>query len=345
VLRWGVLLTYGELNGAEKYAIINYRFIKSIIENICNTINGNVLWSCGTAFLIEGEIDAETKKELIREIYDTFDGDVCLSIGTGNSWTEILNSLKESKTKKFFEILDEVEFVKDNYEFDEERFVLKEKTAILKLSIDNLNQKLSKMNKDQIVEVIRKINTIFGNNIIVGLDTVYIIGNWKNVLNSAFNIRNALKRLGLTTSAGFGIFNSSIPIENIIKTLNNHLNTAKLEGGDRVYLFNRKKPNDGFCITYNWDELEKMRKKYFPKFKKVSKSLLWKILEFHNLYVRNPKSLIWHYNLAYHLARNNADKLFSDLLIINSNNFKNNKPQEIYHIDGLIKLYLLEERG
>jgi len=344
------LLIYGELGGVEKYVLTNYKFVKSIVEDICNTINGNVLWSCGTAFLIEGGIDAVTKKELSMEVYNTFDGDVYLSIGSGNNWAEILNSLEESKTKKFSEILDEIEFIKDNYEFDEEKFTLKQKTAILKLSIDNLNQKLLKMNKDQIVGVIRKISTIFGDNITVGLDTAYIIGNWKDVLNSAFNIRNNLKNLGFTASAGFGIFNSSIPIDNIIKTLDNYLNVAKLEGGDRIYLFNRKKPNDNFYITYNWDELEKLSKKYFPKFKKVSKSLLWKILEFHNLYTKNPKSLAWHYNLAYHLTRSNTnklkvDELFSDLLIINSNNFKNNKPQEIYYIDGILKLYLLEERG
>ncbi len=140
------------------------------------------------------------------------------------------------------------------------------------------------------------------------------------------------------------------------------LKTAKDEGKDRIYVIERLKPKkEGFKethkLSYEWDKFRELWKKYMEdketrlydkltgKSKdRISKGVIWKILTAHTMYVNNPKGIRWNYYLVYHIARHRVDKMFEDLMYIDVSNAVKKEPQEIYYIDGVLKIVLFSLR-
>nr|WP_240912567.1 type III-A CRISPR-associated protein Cas10/Csm1 [Thermococcus sp. LS2] len=203
-------------------------------------------------------------------------------------------------------------------------------------------------------------------NIVVvyaGGDDLFIVGSWDEVFNLAFKVRELFKLYtggnpSVTLSAGLGFFDENYPLARMAETTKDRLETAKDEGKNRISLLERRRVDRGkfpehakrHKISYGWDEYKGLWAKYVPRVYdgrklKVSKSLLWKILQAQELYVMNPMSISWNYILAYYLSRNNAEELFKELLVLDVSKVKNYEPQEIYFVDGILKVLLFAVRG
>ncbi|ACX73078.1 CRISPR-associated protein, Csm1 family [Methanocaldococcus vulcanius M7] len=207
-------------------------------------------------------------------------------------------------------------------------------------------------------------------NIVVvyaGGDDLFIVGAWDEVFNLAFKINEMFRKYvgensNITISAGLGYFDEKFPISRMANTTYDRLDTAKDEGKNRIYVIERLKPKkDGFKkshkLSYEWNEFKKLWDKYVEDEKiklykrlteksenKLSKGVIWKILTAHNMYVNNPNGIKWNYYLTYHLARHEVDEMFKDLIAIDVPKAVNKEPQEIYYIDGILKIVLFSLR-
>lgn len=187
-----------------------------------------------------------------------------------------------------------------------------------------------------------------------GGDDFFIAGAWDQVFELAFRIRNAFNSYTggkKTLSMGLGYFHPKTPIYRMAEVVNERLETAKDEGKNRVFVVDRR----GFegHITYTWSHYmelwERYGKRIYAGDGKLSdkfssrKGLLMKILQFREMYVREPKGVRWAYLMAYLFGRHNIDE-FSQLMVIDVNAFRANHPQEIYWVDGILKIILMAVR-
>ena len=204
-----------------------------------------------------------------------------------------------------------------------------------------------------------------------GGDDLFIVGSWNEIFNLAFRIRELFRKYvgdnpNITISAGLGFFDENYPLARMAEITRGRLETAKNEGRNRISLLERMEVNkesfrefaETHKISYEWDHYKKLWGQYASniyderrnelkkiKDKKLSKSLLWKILQAQELYVRNPESINWSYILAYHLSRNGVEDMFKDLIAIDTSKAKTHRPQEVYFVDGILKIILFALRG
>ncbi len=192
-----------------------------------------------------------------------------------------------------------------------------------------------------------------------GGDDFFIVGAWDQVFELAFRIREAFRAYtgnGKTLSAGLGYFHPKTPIYRMADVVSERLERAKSEGSDkdRVFVIERTAP-EGFPIAYRWGQYEELWKTYKPrvyagngklqKELESKKGLLWRILEFRELYVRDPKSVKWAYLTAYLLGRHKLSDLFPKLVGIDAGAILKGEPQPIYWVDGVLKVVLMAIRG
>ncbi|AEF96875.1 type III-A CRISPR-associated protein Cas10/Csm1 [Methanotorris igneus] len=227
------------------------------------------------------------------------------------------------------------------------------------------------------VEEELKPNNEKANIVVVyaGGDDLFIVGSWNEVFTLTFKIRELFKKYvgenpNITLSAGIGFFDEKYPLARMAEVTKERLEKAKDEGKNRVMLLERFEIDfpefaETHKVSYGWDHYKDLWKKYAEsiykinkekkeielielketngKGKKLSKSLIWKIIQAQELYARNPKSIRWAYILAYYLGRHGAEKIFKDLLTIDISKARN-KPQEIYFVDGVLKVLLFAIR-
>ncbi|ALV63521.1 CRISPR-associated protein, Csm1 family [Thermococcus sp. 2319x1] len=191
-----------------------------------------------------------------------------------------------------------------------------------------------------------------------GGDDFFIVGSWNQVFELAFRIREAFKAYtggGRTVSMALGYFDEKTPIYRMADVVSERLNVAKDEGRNRVYIIERTRPEmDNHPASYTWDEYKELWKNYARKVyagdgKLVKdlegkKALLWRILQFRELYVRDPSSVRWAYLTAYLLGRHKLGGLFPKLVGIDVRAIKEGRPQEIYFVDGVFKVVLMAVR-
>ncbi len=208
-------------------------------------------------------------------------------------------------------------------------------------------------------------------NIVVvytGGDDLFIVGAWNEIFNLAFITREVFRLYtgdnpNITISAGVGLFAHDYPVERMAGVTEARLETAKDEGKNRVTLLDRTRPrgqSENFTVSYAWDEYKRLWRRYGRKFlitgnglyvrkrdsrMKVPKSVLWKVLEFREMYTKNPRNYAWSYLMAYHLSRAGMEDVFRGAIPINARLFREGKPQEIYWMDGVVKPLLLAIRG
>jgi len=188
-----------------------------------------------------------------------------------------------------------------------------------------------------------------------GGDDFFIAGAWDQVFELAFRIRNTFESYTggkKTLSMGLGYFHPKTPIYRMAEVVNERLETAKDEGKNRVFVVDRT----GFkgYLTYTWNHYMELWERYGKIYangklsdKFGSKGLLMKILQFREMYVREPKGVRWAYLIAYLFGRHKIDEIdeFSQLMVIDVDAFKANRPQEIYWVDGVLKIILMAVRG
>ena len=211
-------------------------------------------------------------------------------------------------------------------------------------------------------------------NIVVvysGGDDLFIVGSWNDVFEIASEIRELFGEYvgwnpNLTISAGFAIFDPKYPLYRMAKITSDRLENAKDEGSkihedikikDRIMLFERSIPKEfeeTHKISYMWKEFKEIWNKYIPKIyengmlKKdvdISKTILRKILEAREKYVKNPKGLKWHISLIYYLSRAKLIDILGDLAKRDVEKVKSGEPQEIYYIDAPLRVVDLAVRG
>ena len=201
-----------------------------------------------------------------------------------------------------------------------------------------------------------------------GGDDLFIVGTWNDVFEMAFEIRELFGEYvgwnpNLTISAGFAVFDPKYPLYRMAKITHERLENAKEEGKeieeikvkDRITLFERTKPAmKTHKQSYRWEEFKAIWNKYIPKIcefedgrckLKVSRAILWKILEAREKYVQNPKGLKWHISLIYHLSRAKLIDVFGDLAKRDVEKVRSGEPQEIYFIDAPLRVLDLAVRG
>lgn len=192
-----------------------------------------------------------------------------------------------------------------------------------------------------------------------GGDDFFIVGAWHRVFDLAFRIREAFNSYTggkRTISAGLGYFDEKMPIYRIAEVVSERLDLAKDEGRNRVTVIERTKPSDsGHPVSYEWNSYKELWNRYarkiyagngnLTKSYASKKDLLMKILSLRELYVRNPRSIKWTYLLAYLLGRHELSEDFPNLVRIDAKAFKEGKPQEIYWVDGVLKIVLMAVRG
>ncbi|AFK21712.1 type III-A CRISPR-associated protein Cas10/Csm1 [Pyrococcus sp. ST04] len=207
-------------------------------------------------------------------------------------------------------------------------------------------------------------------NIVVvyaGGDDFFIVGAWNEIFELAFRIRNAFKSytggcLGISMALGY--FHPKMPIYRVAEVMKERLSKAKEESLEKnsVFVIDRTSPGgEGFRISYPWDLYIKLWKEYAEKIYsgngnlikplREKKSILYRILEFRELYVQNPEDVRWAYLLAYHLSRHEIEKnrtladIFPELVGIDAEAVVKDKPQPVYWIDGILKIILMAVRG
>ncbi|KUH33943.1 hypothetical protein APY94_04225 [Thermococcus celericrescens] len=201
-------------------------------------------------------------------------------------------------------------------------------------------------------------------NIVVvyaGGDDLFILGAWNEIFNLAFRIRELLREYtgrnpNVTLSAGIGTFPHSYQVERMAIVTEERLETAKDEGKDRICLMGRSIPEDGtFTVSYPWGLYSELWRKYGKPFhigagklalngKEVPKSALWKLLEFRELYSMDPLGVSWSYLAAYHLSRAGLDESMKDIVALDVRKYRAGEPQEIFWIDGILKILLMAVR-
>ena len=192
-----------------------------------------------------------------------------------------------------------------------------------------------------------------------GGDDFFIVGAWDQIFELAFRIREAFRAYSgneMRLSAALGYFHPKTPIYRMADAISERLEKAKNEGfeKDRVFVIERTAPK-GFPIAYRWEQYEKLWEKYTLRIyagngklvKKLEskKSLLWRLLELRELYVRDPKSVKWAYLTAYLLGRHGLSNLFPELVGIDTKATLTGEPQPIYWVDGILKIVLMAVRG
>ena len=192
--------------------------------------------------------------------------------------------------------------------------------------------------------------------IYAGGDDFFIVGAWDQIFQLAFRVRRAFGAYtgnSLTLSAGIGYFHPRSPIHRMAEVVSERLDRAKREGGtekDRVFLLDRRAPR-GFPLSYRWGQYETLWKTYAPRVYagngklarglESKKGLLWKILEFRELYVRDPEDVRWAYLTAYLLGRHRLSNLFPELVGIDVRSYDAGEPQPIYWVDGVLNVVLM----
>ncbi|WP_010478255.1 type III-A CRISPR-associated protein Cas10/Csm1 [Thermococcus zilligii] len=192
-----------------------------------------------------------------------------------------------------------------------------------------------------------------------GGDDLFIVGAWDQVFELAFRIREAFRAYtgnGRSLSAALGYFHPKTPIYRMADAVSGRLEKAKREGRDkdRVFVIERTAPR-GFPVAYRWKQYEELWKAYKPrvyagngrlaKELESKKSLLWRVLELRELYVRDPKGVKWAYLIAYLLGRHKLSSLFPELVGIDAGAALKGEPQPIYWVDGVLKVVLMAVRG
>jgi CRISPR-associated protein Csm1 len=197
--------------------------------------------------------------------------------------------------------------------------------------------------------------------IYAGGDDLMIAGSWNDVFELSFHIRESFRRYtadnpGITISAGYGIFDEKTPVKRMADLVSDRLEISKEEGRNRIFMLERGiQATNGtvFSKSYEWDKFLEIWNRISdiyslngePKLK-ISKSLIWKILEAREVYLRDQKSVYWFITPMYHLSRADKDKkikagrIFSFLFKINPED----EVQEIYHVDVPLKIMDLATR-
>ena len=191
-----------------------------------------------------------------------------------------------------------------------------------------------------------------------GGDDFFIVGAWDQTFELAFRIRETFRAHtgeGLTLSAGLGYFDTKTPIYRMAEVVSGRLETAKDEGRDRIGVIERSRPEDGrHPAAYTWDEYKELWREYTSKIYAENgrlrkpfdskKSLLMRLLELRELYVRDPNDVRWAYLTAYLLGRHGLSGFFPKLVGIDAAAVEKNEPQPIYWIDGVLKILLMAVR-
>lgn len=191
-----------------------------------------------------------------------------------------------------------------------------------------------------------------------GGDDFFIVGAWEQVFELAFRIRKAFEAYtgeGRTISMALGYFHEKTPIYRMADVVSERLSIAKDEGRNRVYVVERTRPNaENHFLSYTWDEYGKLWENYAGRIYagngnlkgklRGRKALLWRILQFRELYVEDPSSIRWAYLTAYFLGRHELGDLFPELVGIDVRKFQTGEPQPIYSVDGVLKVVLMAVR-
>ena len=190
-----------------------------------------------------------------------------------------------------------------------------------------------------------------------GGDDFFLVGAWDQVFGLAFRIREAFKAYtgqGRTLSMGIGYFTEKTPIYRMAEVVSERLERAKKEGKNRVFVVERT-TSKGFPMTYEWEHYVGLWNTYGSRIYagngmlkeklESKKGLLWRVLEFRELYVRNPNSVKWAYLIAYLLGRHGLPNLFPELVGIDVEAALKGEPQPIYWVDGVLKIVLMAVRG
>lgn len=194
-----------------------------------------------------------------------------------------------------------------------------------------------------------------------GGDDLVIGGSWNDVFESAFEIRELFRKYvgynpDITISGGYGIFDEKTPMIRMAKLVSSRLETAKEEGKNRVYLMDRNIGKYKKYTSYLWNDFIELWKKYAAKLIKlngktpkevVPKSLIYRLLEARDAYIRDEMSPYWFISPMYHLSRRKGEekKIFSNLFKIDPERLRKNVPQEIFFIDVPLKFVVLALRG
>lgn len=97
-----------------------------------------------------------------------------------------------------------------------------------------------------------------------GGDDLFIVGAWNEIIELAVDINNEFKKFTnnkMTLSAGIGIFNPKYPIEQMASQVGELEHIAKINGKDRICLFdympeNIQEEKLKYRHLYTWDEFE-----------------------------------------------------------------------------------------
>ncbi len=184
-----------------------------------------------------------------------------------------------------------------------------------------------------------------------GGDDLFIVGAWHDVFEACFEIREAFRQFvggnpHITISGGVAIFDPKYPLYRATEISKERLEKAKDESPlkDRIYLL--EKHANSLPESYQWDEFMEIWNKYIPKIydtdkrelkvngRALRRSIIRKILESWQLYVRNPKDSKWIIPLVYHLSRHDLTDVFRDLLVIDINK----QPHDIYFLDVPLRI-------
>lgn len=191
-----------------------------------------------------------------------------------------------------------------------------------------------------------------------GGDDFFIVGAWDQVFDLAFRIRKVFHAYtggGLTLSMGLGYFDHKTPIYRIAEVVSKRLELAKDEGRDRVTVIERTRPDDGrHPVSYSWKQYWELWEKYATKIYAGNgklrkpfdskKSLLMRLLQLRELYVRNSNDVRWAYLTAYLLGRHDLSEFFPELVGIDVGAVERGEPQPVYWIDGVLKIVLMAVR-
>lgn len=189
-------------------------------------------------------------------------------------------------------------------------------------------------------------------------DDFFIVGAWDQIFELAFKVRRAFNAYTggkLTLSVGLGYFDERTPIYRMADVVSERLDTAKDEGRNRVFVVGRSRPLDGkHKLSYGWSHYEELWRTYAPRIYagngrlkgklESKKSLLWKLLEIRELYVRDPNDVRWAYLTAYLLGRHGLSDLFPELVGIDTKAIERKEPQPVYWVDGVLKIVLMAVR-